>query len=377
MVTQIKNATVITNGKSEKRDIFYKDGKIVSPCKADNVIDGRALYASPGFIELHVHGGDGYEFIDATKDAVVRACNVHAKRGTTTIYPTLSAYKRDDTERALKAIEKYKSDVLCNIAGVHLEGPYFSTAQAGAQDPRFIRDPDPEEYKEMVAQFPSIKRWSYAPERKGSAEFQRFLTQNGVVGAMAHTDAKYDEIMPSYNEGCKLITHFYSCTSTITRESGFRKLGVIETGYLYDDITVEAIADGCHLPPELLKLIYKLKGEDRICLVTDAIRFAGMENTENLESDYGVPYIVEDGVAKLSDRSAFAGSIATADRLIYTCVKKAGIPLESAVKMMTKNPARVMGLKTKGSLDIGYDADIVLFDEDINIKKVIVGGREI
>ena len=377
MITQIKNITVITDGKREKRDIFYKDGKIVPPCNADKIIDGQGLYAAPGFIELHVHGGDGYEFIDATEEAIINACNVHAKRGTTTVYPTLSAYKRDDTERALAAIEKCKDKVIPTIAGIHLEGPYFSTAQAGAQDPRFIRDPDESEYREMVEAYPIIKRWSYAPERKGSAEFQKFLTERGVVGAMAHTDAKYDEIMPAYNEGCKLITHFYSCTSTITRESGFRKLGVIETGYLYDDITVEAIADGCHLPPELLKLIYKLKGDDRICLVTDAIRFAGMENTENLESDYGVPYIVEDGVAKLSDRSAFAGSIATANSLIYTCVKKAGISLESAVKMMTKNPARVMGLESKGSLDIGFDADIVLFDEDINVKKVIINGKAI
>ena len=175
----------------------------------------------------------------------------------------------------------------------------------------------------------------------------------------------------------KLITHLYSCTSTITRKSGFRILGVIETAYLYDNIDVETIADGCHLPPELLKLIYKFKGDENMCLVTDAIRHGGMTNIENETSENGnMPYIIEDGVAKLADRSAFAGSIATTDVLARTCVKKAGIPLESAVKMITETPARIMKLKTKGKLEKGFDADIVIFDENINIKKVLVAKED-
>ena len=194
-----------------------------------------------------------------------------------------------------------------------------------------------------------------------------FLNKTGVVVSAGHTDAEYSDIKKAYENGMKLITHLYSCTSTIKRKNGFRILGVTEAAYLYDDIDVETIADGCHLPPELLALIYKIKGEEHMCLVTDSIRYGGSDGNENaVYADGNVPYIIEDGVAKLADRSAFAGSIAT------SCVKKAGIPLKSAVKMMTEIPARIMKLKTKGKLQIGYDADIVIFDESIIVREVLV-----
>ena len=189
---------------------------------------------------------------------------------------------------------------------------------------------------------------------------------------MGHTDAQYPYVKQAYDNGCRLVTHLYSCTSTITRRDGFRVLGVVECAYLFDDMYVEIIADGCHLPPELIKLVYKLKGEDRICLVTDAIRFGGMNDVPDTDK---YPYVIEDGVAKLKDKSAFAGSIATTNVLLRTCCKKADIPLESGVKMITEIPARIMGLKNKGVLRQGYDADIVIFDEDINIKKVLVNGQ--
>ena len=347
----------------------------------DNEIDALSQYVSPGFIDLHVHGGNGFEFIDAAEEAIIQAANIHGMHGTTTIYPTLSAFSLVTTQKALDTIKRcqYSENIIPHIAGVHLEGPYFSPKQCGAQDTTYIREPDETEYAELVAQYGDlIRRWSYAPEVKGAVDFQDFLSAHHIVGAAGHTDAQYCHMREAYEHGCKLITHLYSCTSTIVREGGFRKLGVIETAYLYDDSTVEAIADGCHLPPELLKLIYKLKGEQQICLVTDAIRYGGCTGCEaTVSGTENVPYIIEDGVAKLADRSAFAGSIATADVLVRTCTQKAGFPLISAVKMMTENPARVMGLQTKGRLKEGYDADIVLFDEDIQVHSVIVNGRKI
>jgi N-acetylglucosamine-6-phosphate deacetylase len=171
------------------------------------------------------------------------------------------------------------------------------------------------------------------------------------------------------SDGLTLITHLYSCTSTVTREFGFRHLGVIETAFLRDDIYAEIITDGKHLPYELIRLIVKIKGSDKVALITDSLCVAGLE-PERLK-DY--PLLVEDGVCKLPDRSAFAGSICTADRCVREVCFGAGIPLVEAVKMITAIPAEILNIK-KGNLKDGYDADIVIFDENINVLSVIVGG---
>lgn len=380
MITKIKNGKLITPAGIVNKSLYIQNEKILDITEKelsfDNEIDAEGNYVSPGFIDIHVHGGAGFEFVDGSFEAIREAANIHAQHGTTTIYPTISAYDNKKTAKSLAALEKYKDDkeIIPHIYGAHLEGPYFSPKQSGAQDPKFIRTPQREEYEKLFREYGDvIARWSYAPELENADEFLQFLNENGIVASAGHTDAEYADIKQAYENGMKLITHLYSCTSTITRKSGFRILGVTETAYLYDDIDVETIADGCHLPPELLKLIYKFKGNEHMCLVTDSIRHGGMTNIENETSENGnMPYIIEDGVAKLADRSAFAGSIATTDVLVRTCVKKADIPLESAVKMITEIPARIMKLKTKGKLEAGYDADIVIFDSDINIKKVLV-----
>lgn len=385
MTTKISGGIIIADGKELKENLYIKDGKIDCitsedlPFDEEIKADGR--YVASGFIDIHVHGGAGYEFVDGNFEALKNAANIHGIHGTTTIYPTISAYEYDKTAKALAEIKANKDneEIIPHIYGAHLEGPYFSPKQSGAQDPEFIRTPDKDEYEKLFNDFGDvIKRWSYAPELKNTDEFLEFLNKNNIVASAGHTDAEYDDVKRAYEKGMKLITHLYSCTSTITRKSGFRILGVIETAYLYDDIDVETIADGCHLPPELLKLIYKIKGDEHMCLVTDSIRHGGMENIENEKSENGnMPYIIEDGVAKLADRSAFAGSIATTDVLVRTCVKKAGIPIVSAVKMITEVPARIMGLATKGKLCKGFDADIVIFDKDINVNCTIVGGKRI
>lgn len=384
MITKIKNGRLITPDAIVEKNLYIKDGKILDITEKelpfDSEIDAKGNYVSPGFIDLHVHGGAGYEFVDGTFEAIKEAANLHAQHGTTTIYPTISAYDNEKTAKALDALKEYKDDkeIIPHIFGAHLEGPYFSPKQSGAQRPEFIRTPQKEEYEKLFKDYGDvIARWSYAPELQGAEEFLEFLNESSIVASAGHTDAEFSHMKKAYENGMKLITHLYSCTSTITRKSGFRILGVIETAYLYDDIDVETIADGCHLPPELLQLIYKQKSDEHMCLVTDAIRHGGVTNGEKeIIEDEKIRYIIEDGVAKLADRSAFAGSIATTDVLVRTCVKKAQIPLISAVKMITQVPARIMKLKSKGKLEKGFDADIVIFDEDINIKEVLIFGGE-
>ena len=343
-------------------------------------IDAKGQYIAPGFIDIHVHGGGGHDFMDGTVNAFLKIAETHARYGTTSMLPTTLTSEKDEL---LRTLELYKQADKENVSGaqflgMHLEGPYFAMNQRGAQDPRYIRNPDPEEYKDILSQSSDIRRWSAAPELKGAIEFAHYLKSRGVLVALAHTDAIYEEALIGFENGFTLATHFYSCMNGVTRKNVFRYAGVIECAYLIDEMDVEVIADGIHCPPPLLKLIYKIKGVDRIALITDAMRAAGMPEGESILGSLhnGLKVIVEDGVAKLPDRSSFAGSVATADRLVRTMVTMAGVPLLEAVRMITKTPASILGIADrKGSIVPGKDADIVIFDDHIQVQTTIVQGR--
>ena len=339
-------------------------------------IDAAGNYVAPGFIDIHVHGGGGYDFMDGTEEAFLGVARLHARHGTTSMTPTTLSSDREELRQILAAYERVNAGG--TFIGMHLEGPYFAMNQRGAQDPRYIRDPDPLEYQPLLTQYPSIKRWSAAPELNGALAFADFARSKGVLVALAHTDAIYEEVLQGFEKGFTHATHLYSAMSGVTRRGTARYAGAIESAFLIDEMTVEIIADGVHLPPPLLKLVYKIKGADRIALITDAMRGAGMPPGESIlgSRHNGLPVIIEDGVAKLPDRSAFAGSVATADRLVRNMIQLADVPLCDAVRMMTSTPAAIMGVADrKGVLTPGKDADIVLFDDQINIQLTMVGGR--
>ncbi len=386
---KIYNANIITpNRVINNGTLIVENGKIklISEVsidyKTEQEIDAKGNFLSPGFIDIHVHGGAGHDFMDNTIEAYLEIAKLHARYGTTSFTPTTLSCENEDL---LKTLELYEQAEKENTAGaefigMHIEGPYFSMKERGAQDPRFIRNPDAKEYEDIVKRSSIIKRWSAAPELEGAIEFGRFLKSKGILPAIAHTDAIYEEVLAAYEIGYSHVTHFYSCMSTVSRRNAYRYAGVVESAYLLDGLTVEIIADGIHLPPPLLKLVYKIKGPDKIALVTDAMRAAGMPPGESILGGLknGLKVLVEDGVAKLPDRSAFAGSVATTDQLVRNMINLAEVPLTDAIKMMTATPAKIMGVDDKkGSLVEGKDADIVLFDEQINILYTIVGGKVI
>jgi len=343
-------------------------------------IDAQGKFISPGFIDIHVHGGGGYDFMDGNENAFLQIAKTHAKFGTTSMLPTTLTSTK---EAMLQILGVYESANKNNIngsqfLGMHLEGPYIAMSQKGAQDPRYIRDPLPEEYQEILSKFSCIKRWSAAPELKGAIEFGKYIKSKGVLPALAHTDAVYDEVIKAFENGYTLATHLYSAMSGVTRRNSFRFAGVVESAFIIDDMDVEIIADGVHLPAPLLKLVYKIKGADRTALITDAIRPAGTNVSESTlgSIDNGLKVIIEDGVAKLPDRTAFAGSIATADRLVRSMINLAEVPLEDAIKMISATPARILGvLDKKGTLTVGKDADIIIFDNNINVSMTMINGK--
>ena len=329
---------------------------------------------------MHTHGAGGADFMDCTVEAYLTAARTHAVHGTTLLYPTTLT---STNELLFASFDTYKKAVELNVegarfGGMHLEGPYFNEMFAGAQDPRYLRNPRPEEYNEILDRCPDLVRWSFAPELEGAKEFAAELRKRGIVASIGHTNATFQECDSAYKAGADLMTHFYSCMSTVSRRKAYRYAGTVEYGYIQDGMNIEIIADGIHVPKDLLHLLLKIKGVERISLVTDSMRAAGMPEGPSILGGLadGQEVIVEDGVAKLMDRTAFAGSVATADRLIRTMVSIAGCSMADAVRMMTENPARVMGMSDrKGSLKPGYDADVVIFDEDVNIRNTIIEGK--
>lgn len=341
-------------------------------------IDAAGGYIVPGFIDLHVHGGGGHDFMDGTEEAFLAIAAMHARHGTTAMVPTtLTA----ETETLLRTLDAYEAAHRRNTSGarflgMHLEGPYFAMSQRGAQDPRYIRNPDPAEYESILAHSPNISRWSAAPELPGAIEFGLRLREKGIVAAIAHTDALYQDVLTAYQNGYSLVTHLYSAMSGVTRRNAFRYAGVIESALLLD-LDVELIGDGIHVPAPLLQLVYKVKGPDRIALITDAMRAASMpEGPSTLGAlEGGLPVIVEDGVAKLPDRSAFAGSVATMDRALRNMVQLGNVSLHDAVRMASATPARIMGAADrKGSLETGKDADLVILDAGLEVIMTMIAG---
>lgn len=242
-------------------------------------VDAKGAYAAPGFIDIHLHGGGGVEFMDATPERIRAGCAAHARHGTTTLLPTTLAASPELTLRMIRAVRQAQAATTeCTIAGVHLEGPFLSPAQSGAQSPDALSLPTSGLWDRLLDEWPGgVRIMGAAPELPGAMALGEALRARGVVASIAHSDADYETCRRALACGFTDITHIYSGCSMVHRKNGYRFGGVVEAGLLEDAFTVQVIADGKHLPPELLRLIVKCKGADRISLITDALFAAGSD----------------------------------------------------------------------------------------------------
>ena len=383
MVTQIYNGKVLIpggkwiNGGSvvivdDKIAEIYSHSRILE--NVDKSINAGGGYILPGGIDLHVHGGGGRDFMEATKDAFTTAVETHRRHGTTSMFPTLASSSEETIRKAAAVCAELVEDPHSGVLGLHLEGPYFQPCMAGGQIPENIRIPSPMEYIPLIEDFPCIRRWDAAPELPGADDFARYITRKGVVAGIAHTIANYEDVCDAYNAGYTLATHFYNAMTTSHKVGVYKHEGTVESIYLNDGINVEVIADGIHVPPVILKLIHKFKGRGRICLITDALACTDSKSAKAFDPRV----IIENGVCMLSDKSAIAGSVATMDRLIQTAVLKAGLPLEDVSRMVSETPGLIMGVYDhKGSICKRKDADIIIMDKNLNLTHVIAMGKEV
>lgn len=344
----------------------------------DEVLDAEGAWLVPGFVDIHCHGGSGCEFMDGTRESVESVERYHLQHGTTTLLATTLSSSDEERDHALDALGEYINTVQdTTIVGAHLEGPWLNPSQCGAQNPEYIRPSYNGEIQELKARYPFILRVSAAPEIENGLAIAEGATGLSILASIAHTDADFSEIERASRHGYRLMTHFYSGMNGVVRKNSYRIAGAVEAGLHLDDMYVELIADGKHLPYELLRFVYKIKGADRICLVTDAIRASGMSDgviTRIGTKASGLDVIVEDGVAKLLNRQSFAGSTATMDRIFRTMMKATGADMVSLSRMASLNPAQLLGLLDRGEIAVGKLADLVLLDNNINIKAVIKSG---
>lgn len=378
MLTQIINGEILTpQGWLKDGSVLISDGKILEVTNSDlavigaKVIDAKSMYIVPGYVSMHSHGGGGHDFTEATPEAFQAATEAHLKHGATTIFPTLSSSSFDTLRQAVETCEQLMAAGNGQIQGLHIEGPYLNRKMAGKQWEDCLKDPDPNEYLPLLDSTTCIKRWDISPELPGAHEFAHETTARGILTAITHTEAEYDEIKAAYQAGFTHAAHFYNAMPGFHKRREYKYEGTVESVYLTDPMTVEVIADGIHLPATILKLVYKVKGVEKTCLVTDALKYAAYDG----EVD-DPRYIIENGVCKLADHSSLAGSIATMDKLVQIMAFKANIPIADAIRMASETPANIIGIgDRKGTLQRGKDADILILDKKLNVRCVFSQGN--
>jgi N-acetylglucosamine-6-phosphate deacetylase len=371
----ITNCKIVYEDRIEDGSVQIKNGKITAagvPFESDNtIIDAKGLYLSPGFIDIHIHGAGGYDTMDGTYEALNAISKTIVKHGTTSFLPTTMTYKSESIKKAVTAISEAKTKGTdgAEILGTHLEGPFINPQMIGAQNPKYVQKPSIAAFNNIVENnIASIKSITLAPEVEGALELIKYLVDQKIVVSIGHSCAEYSRVVKAINVGLSHSTHLFNAMKGLQH----REPGVV--GAIFDSgITTEVICDGIHIAYPALRIALKQKNLDKVILVTDAMMACCM--TEGIYSLGGQIVHVENGCARL-ENGALAGSVLTLDKAIKNVCANTHYALYEVIKMASYNPAKHCGVeKSKGLIKEGYDADITLFDDNMDIKCTIVGGR--
>lgn len=366
--------------------LVIEGGRIVAVHEKGEPVGERAGgYIAPGFIDIHVHGGGGADFMDGTAEAFVTACRAHARHGTTSLLATSTAASHEHCLRFLLACREMLERPTggAAVAGAHFYGPYFAAGAKGCHPGAPIRHPVEEEYAQYLAFADVIRTATVAPELPGAEAFVRACRLRGVRCTMGHSHCIFDQAAEAIRWGVSHADHLFCAMSDRARLRQTQlypmRGGLLEAVLYFDELTTEVIADGKHLAPELLRLAYKAKGAERLALVTDSSRALDMPDGEYLFGplDGGEPIRKEDGVGLMPDGKSLASGVVGMDHLVRTMLRATGAPLHEVVQMATWVPARVAGLAGRGSLELGQRADLVVLDAELAVRAVYVAGERV
>ena len=371
---QINDGVVVIQ---DKRIIDVgKRGEIAEPEDAKR-IDAGGHYIVPGMIDIHVHGSYGADVMDATDEAYTTMSDFFVTRGVTAFVATALTMPDANFMAILECISNIRRNGNlrgAEVLGVHMEGPFINVEQKGCHPVDLIVEPKPEQYMAYFEYKDVIKQMTLAPELKGAAQLVRDLVQSGILAAAGHTNGIYREMLPAIDAGIKHAVHFFCNMGNFRRDNLKRVAGAMETLLFDDRISTELIADGWHVGDTLMKLTVKVKGIDRVCFVTDAMTAAGMPPGRYFVGN--VEAIVEGGIARLPDNTAYASSVTTMDVCVRNGITRMDLPFADSVRMATLTPATIIGIADyKGSLEKGKDADVVIMDGNVDIKKTIAHGN--
>jgi N-acetylglucosamine-6-phosphate deacetylase len=360
-------------------DVVVRDGKIVeirAPAShADQTIDLHGNFLAPGFVDVHVHGANGHDSMEANAEAFRAICDYHARGGTTSILLTTATAPFAEILLALTEIGKLREKIP-QIAGAHVEGPFISRDQAGAQNPEFICEASPELIGCLLEHRDVIKRITIAPETKGALAAIREFSAAGIVVSGGHSNAWEEDARAALENGMRSATHTFNCMSSSRRRGTKRVAGLLEFALSEPKICCELIAEEHHVSPALMKLVYCAKGVGGIALVSDATAGAGLAEETTFQLA-GKKCIVKNGACFLAEKGTLAGSASRLIDLVRAMIRNAEVPLPDAIAMASLNPAREAGLSDKGEIAVGNDADLVVLSPELEVMRTYFNGVEI